>query len=46
MTGFILTLATAFVVYNILRLYGVFERNKNTVQVKSEIKSARQDKKA
>lgn len=46
MTGFILTLATAFVVYNILRLYGVFDRNRNTVQVKSEIKSARQDKKA
>lgn len=45
MTTFILVLATSFVVYNILRIYGVFERNKNAVQVKTEVESARKAKK-
>lgn len=42
---FILVLATSFVVYNLLRLFGVFERNKNAYQVKEEVESARKVKK-
>ena len=45
MTTFILVLATSFVVYNVLRLSGVLERNKNAVQVKEEVRSARKSKK-
>lgn len=45
MQTFILVLATVFVVYNLLRMYGVFEINKNVAKVKEEVESARKAKK-
>lgn len=45
MQTFILVLATVFVVYNLLRVYGVFEINKNVAKVKEEVESARKAKK-
>lgn len=45
MQTFILVLATVFVVYNLLRVYGVFEINKNVAKVKEEVESARKIKK-